>query len=69
LFEEETVLRIKVMDSGKGFEFENILDSDNEDSFGRGISLIDKVCKRVEYSNKGCTVEVDFPVSRAVVLD
>ncbi len=69
LYEEETVLRIKVMDSGKGFEFENILDSDHEDSFGRGISLIDKVCKRVEYSNNGCTVEVDFPVSRAVVLD
>jgi len=69
LFEEETVLRIKLMDSVKGFEFESILDSDHEDSFGRGISLIDKVCKRVEYSNKGCTVEVDFPVSRAVVLD
>jgi CheY-like chemotaxis protein len=69
LHEEETILRIRLVDSGKGFEFENILDSDHEDSFGRGISLIHKVCKRVEYSNKGCTVEVDFPVSRAVVLD
>ena len=69
IYDQETYLRIRLIDSGKGFEFENILDSDHEDSFGRGISLVHKVCKRVEYSNGGCTVEVDFPVSRAVILD
>ncbi len=69
LHEEETLLRIRMTDSGKGFEFKNIIDSDHEDSFGRGISLVYKACKRVEYSNGGCTVEVDFPVTRAVALD
>jgi len=66
LHEKETLLRIRMTDSGKGFEFENVVDFDHEDAFGRGISLVHRVCNRLEYSNGGCTVEVDFPVSQAV---
>lgn len=66
LHEKETLLRIRMTDSGKGFKFESVVDFDHEDAFGRGISLIHRVCNRLEYSNGGCTVEVDFPVSQAV---
>ncbi len=69
LHEKETLLRISMTDSGAGFEFENIVDFDHEDTFGRGISLVHRVCSRLEYSNGGCTVEVDFPVSKAVDTD
>ncbi len=67
--EKETILRIRLTDSGKGFEFENILDSGHEDTFGRGISLVNQVCSKVEYSNGGKTVEVDFPVARAADIE
>ena len=45
--EETTFLRIRLTDSGKGFEFENILNSDHEDSFGRGMALVRQVCTEV----------------------
>ncbi len=69
LHEKETILRIRMTDSGKGFEFENVVDFDHEDTFGRGISLVHRVCNKLEYSNGGCTVEVDFPVHQTVELD
>lgn len=61
--EQELMLRINLSDSGKGFEFSDVMASSQDDSFGRGLALIKRVCKRMEYSNGGRTVEVDFPVS------
>jgi len=56
-------------DSGKGFDYQHMDLSKNEDSFGRGVSLINRVCNRVEYSEGGTCVVVDFPVSKSVVID
>jgi len=67
--ESELILQIRMKDSGKGFDYKGIDLSKNDDSFGRGVSLIHKVCKRVEYSEGGTMVEVDFPVSRMAVVD
>lgn len=68
IHESETILRLSITDSGDGFEFSNVFDASQEDTFGRGITLIHRVCKRVEYSNSGKTVEVDFPVYHTAVI-
>jgi len=62
--ENELVLRIRFEDSGEGFDYTKMMGGEQEDSFGRGVSLIHRVTKRTEYSNNGNTVEVDFPVNR-----
>jgi two-component sensor histidine kinase len=67
--EDEMILRIKMKDSGKGFDYQHMDLSKNEGSFGRGVSLINRVCKRVAYCDGGTCVEVDFPVSKSVVID
>lgn len=67
--ESELVLRVRFEDSGKGFDVEKMMTGAHEDSFGRGVSLINRVCKATEYFNNGSTVQVDFPVSRTVQLD
>jgi len=67
--EKELVLRIRFQDSGKGFDVNKMMGGAHEDSFGRGVSLINKVSKRTQYLNNGNTVEVDFPVNRTFNLD
>lgn len=67
--DNELVLRIKVEDSGNGFDFSHVMAAEQEDAFGRGVSLIQRVCKRTEYFKKGCAVKVDFPVTRNITLD
>jgi CheY-like chemotaxis protein len=67
--DEEVILRIKMSDSGKGFDTTKAKRSTNEDSFGRGIGLIYRVCNRVEYSDGGSTIEVDFPISKTISIE
>jgi hypothetical protein len=67
--EKELVLRIKMEDSGSGFDVSAIMEGAGEDSFGRGVSLIHRVCKRTEYMKNGCAVEADFPVNQKLNLD
>ena len=67
--EGELFLRIKMSDSGNGFDFSQMNNSNKEDSFGRGVGLIYRVCQRVEYFDGGSTIEVDFPVSNMISLD
>jgi CheY-like chemotaxis protein len=66
---EEIILRIKITDSGSGFDTEKLKSSSNEDSFGRGIGLLNRVCNRVEYLDGGSTLEVDFPISKTFPMD
>jgi CheY-like chemotaxis protein/anti-sigma regulatory factor (Ser/Thr protein kinase) len=66
---EEIILRIKITDSGNGFDTEKLKSSCNEDTFGRGIGLINRVCNRVEYLDGGSTLEVDFPISKTISMD
>jgi CheY-like chemotaxis protein len=65
---EEVILRIKISDSGNGFDTSKEKLSSNEDSFGRGIALIYRVCKRVEYLDGGSTIEVDFPINKTISI-
>jgi DNA-binding response OmpR family regulator/anti-sigma regulatory factor (Ser/Thr protein kinase) len=59
----QSVLVIRMKDSGTGFKQQNMLELDNvEKSYGRGISLIKELCESVEYSNNGNTVDVVFKV-------
>jgi CheY-like chemotaxis protein len=67
--DKELVLRIKMEDSGIGFDVESFMQGAREDSFGRGLSLIRKVCKRTQYLKNGCAIEVDFPVTSNVSMD
>jgi len=55
-------LVIKVQDSGHGFDFSNnILSLDeNEQNYGRGISLVQKLCKEIVYSGNGNRVKAVF---------
>jgi two-component sensor histidine kinase len=67
--DDELILRIRLSDSGSGFDVKQLTGSSNEDSFGRGIGLINRVCNRVEYLDGGSTIEVDFPVSKMMTID
>lgn len=64
---EATCLRLAITDSGDGFDADDVFSvaDDNEDSFGRGIALIKRVCTRMEYSQGGTRLEVDFPIDHA----
>lgn len=55
-------LSIQVDDSGKGFDIENRQMSTDEDSFGRGIDLLNTLCDSVTYSNNGTRVEVKYTI-------
>lgn len=66
---DRVLLRIRIEDSGKGFDFNNMLGSNAEDAFGRGIKLLRETCSRVEYSQGGRCVEVDYPVTQAVAYE
>ena len=66
---DELVLNIRMSDSGKGFDISKVNNSSKEDSFGRGVGLINKVCSRMEYLDGGSTIEVDFPVGKTIAID
>lgn len=64
----QKVLNIRMQDSGKGFEHSDILNSDQDDSFGRGITLLKRVCSRVDYLEGGCCIDLDFPIDQTAHL-
>ena len=49
-------LKIDFTDSGKGFDVKNLKASDDDNAFGRGVSLIDTLCDSVEYNDTGTAV-------------
>ncbi len=56
------VLRLQVKDSGKGFRFEagNARNEKSPAYYGRGLTLVAALCRRVEYSPPGNEVLVEF---------
>ena len=52
-------IAIKVSDSGDGFDYE-ALESKDDDSFGRGVNIIEHLCEDVEYSDGGSTVSAIY---------
>ncbi len=61
--QNQGLLSIQISDSGKGFDTNNRQKSSDEDSFGRGIDLLETLCDKVTYSNNGTRVEVEYTVT------
>lgn len=55
-----TCIKIRVDDSGQGFDFSQHRPANDDEAFGRGISLLQTLCTRVEYSNGGTRVNVEY---------
>ena len=53
-------LQIQVDDSGRGFDFTAHRQTNDDDSFGRGLSLLETLCESIEYSNHGSRVNVRY---------
>ncbi|MCP5018327.1 MAG: fused response regulator/phosphatase [Ketobacter sp.] len=55
-------LTLRLDDSGPGFDFENRNHSGDDDSFGRGVDLIETLCEKVTYSQGGTRVEAEYTI-------
>ncbi|TDF35027.1 response regulator [Alteromonadaceae bacterium M269] len=53
-------LMLRIKDSGTGFDFENVQQSKDTDSFGRGIALVKELCSSLVYSEGGTHVCATF---------
>lgn len=60
----KALIRMQVIDSGRGFDFRKVLDHVPEMTapYGRGIPLVRRLCQSVEYRGSGNEVEVVFPL-------
>lgn len=65
-------LRISVQDSGAGFDYDNAVKdfSGDERLYGRGLAIIQSLCKSMRHIGCGNCIVVDFEVasSRAAVM-
>ncbi len=61
---EENKLKIRIDDEGNGFDYKNIPDptapENIENVNGRGIFLMEKLSDKLEFSNNGSRVELEF---------
>lgn len=64
--EKHGQLTVQFSDSGKGFDVNNLRKSDEDDSFGRGVSLIDTLCDSVEYNDTGTSVTVTYTLGKTI---
>lgn len=55
-------LHISFKDSGDGFDVNNLRKSGSDDTFGRGLSLINTICDEVRYSDGGTAVDIIYEV-------
>lgn len=64
---EENILKIKIDDEGNGFDYKNIPDptapENIENVNGRGIFLMEKLSDKLEFSNNGSRVELEFKLT------
>ena len=54
---------LSVHDSGKGFDYHALSQADDENAYGRGMSIINSVCDSFEYSHNGSKVTVHYSVT------
>lgn len=61
---EDKILKIRIDDEGNGFDYKNIPDptapENIENVNGRGIFLMEKLSDKLEFSNNGSRVELEF---------
>lgn len=55
-------LSIAFSDSGDGFDMDNLYKSGSDDTFGRGLSLINNICDEVVYSKNGTSVDIIYRI-------
>ncbi len=55
-------LHIAFKDSGEGFDMDNLTKSQEDDTFGRGLGLINTICDEVHYSDNGTAVDIIYRV-------
>jgi anti-sigma regulatory factor (Ser/Thr protein kinase) len=60
--DEHGHLKIAFDDSGEGFDLNNLRKSDANDTFGRGLGLINTICDEVVYSNNGTRVDIIYKI-------
>lgn len=64
--EEGDFLRLKLKDSGPGFDFKTYTENTGEDNFmpaWRGIAMVNNLCKKMEYLNSGNEVVVEYGIT------
>ena len=65
--DESTFLRIRVIDSGDGFDYESVAENlaGNTRFHGRGLVLLNHVCRSVQFLNGGAEILVEFDLHDA----
>ena len=60
-------LRIRVVDSGDGFDYRHVTDNiaSNTRHYGRGIALLYRVCRKIEFLHGGSEVLAEFDLHNA----
>ena len=66
---DESLLRITIEDTGDGFNFERYREpgASQEALHGRGIKLVQKLCRAVVYEGRGNKVTVDFDLRQGAL--
>ncbi|WP_028302317.1 ATP-binding SpoIIE family protein phosphatase [Oceanospirillum beijerinckii] len=65
---DELILRLTIEDSGKGFDHKKVLENAGESvqMHGRGIKLVQQLCRGMKYSETGSSVTVDYTLDHLV---
>lgn len=65
---DDAKLKLVIEDQGKGFDYKNIPDptapENIENVNGRGVFLMEKLSDKIEFSNEGATVELEFNLNK-----
>ncbi|NBC84441.1 MAG: ATP-binding protein [Bacteroidetes bacterium] len=65
---EEDILKLRIEDQGKGFDYKNIPDptapENIENVNGRGVFLMEKLSDKLEFFDEGATVELEFNLNK-----
>jgi CheY-like chemotaxis protein len=57
---DANMLKMTVKDSGVGFDPQGISSTNDEVSFGRGVSLVASLCEKIEFSENGTRIDVSY---------
>lgn len=61
---KDAALDITISDSGEGFEYTAPANTGEDNSFGRGLTLLNELCEQVTYSGNGNTLKVRLSIDR-----
>jgi serine phosphatase RsbU (regulator of sigma subunit) len=64
LLTEGGLLTFTVSDSGDGFDYERVVSSSAEESHGRGLSLVTRLCESLSFSDGGRRIDVVYAYTK-----